>query len=693
MNSLLFISGLLEEKLLKKVSTLGLFLFPFILAFSQKQIAPAYPLLTHTPYFSIWSFSDQLNDSVTKHWTGADHSLIGIIKVDGVMYRFLGKTENQFTSSKNIKYLINKAIQDNVELTATQTCYNFTAGKIKLQVKFTSPLLLKDIEILSRPVSYISYSVTAVDEKPHQVEIYTGVSSDLTVNNTKQQVVAGHENLAELQFLKVGTSEQPVLQKKGDDVRIDWGNFYIGASGDKTTRQYISADIMEGIQYFVNEEKKTEPLTAKKLSLNTILDFGSVGSKFKEKVLVLGYDEIYTAEYFHQKLRPWWNKDGKSSMKQQMVKAFDEYSMVLRKCNTFDKELHDKALASGGEEYAKLCDIAYRQSIAAHTLTQSSQGEILFLSKENFSGGFVNTVDVTYPSAPLYLLYNPNLLKGMLNGIFYYSESGKWKKSFPAHDLGFYPLANGQTYPEDMPVEEAGNMIILTAAITKVENNTSYAQKHWKSLTTWVEYLTKEGLDPVNQLCTDDFAGHLARNANLSVKAIVAIGSYSMMAKMMGKNKIANKYEQIAKEMAGKWVNLADAGDHFSLTFDNKNSWSQKYNLVWDKVLGLKIFPQSIYQKEINYYLTKQNVFGLPLDSRKDYTKSDWILWTAVLDDSNDSFKRFVAPVYKFVTESPDRVPLGDWHDTKNGKTIYFRARSVVGGYYMKLLENNTQNK
>ena len=462
---------------------------------------------------------------------------------------------------------------------------------------------------------------------------------------------------------------------------------YVAVPASAKARQYVTTASQALASFISTSASNSNAGSGKNLVLNTSVALGRVGAEAKEQYFLLGYDDSYSIQYFKQNLKPWWNRNGDQTIEKQLARAATGYKSVLRKCAEWNESINNDLEKAGGKTYADLCIIAYRQSIAAHKLLQSPQGELLFLSKENFSNGSVNTVDVTYPSAPLFLAYNPELMKGMLNGIFYFSESGKWTKPFAAHDLGTYPIANGQTYGEGMPVEESGNMTILTAAIAKAEGNADYAKKHWKTLTMWTNYLVKEGFDPANQLCTDDFAGHLARNANLSVKAIVGIGCYGMLAHMSGLTETAEKYTDTAMNMAKRWTQMADKGDHYSLTFERNDTWSQKYNMVWDKVLGLNLFPKEVYEKEIKYYLTKQNEFGLPLDSRKTYTKSDWIMWTATLADNQKNFDALIDPVYKFATETPTRVPLSDWHETTNGKQVGFQARSVVGGYFMKLLD------
>jgi hypothetical protein len=771
--------------------------------------APAVPLVTIDPYTSAWSFTDKLYDSSVKHWTGKDFPLLGVIKVDGVPYRFMGKevaemelvipaseqevwegkyttvqppkdwnTENfndaawktgkgafgtisKYTESaaktdwmeeriwvrrtvelsadaigkdlyllysndddaefylngvkimescdccnknatvkipvealqtiregKNLlaAYCNNSvanglldfgileakkvseqfeqtAEQKSVDVQATQTHYSFTCGAVDLDITFTAPVLMDDLDLLSRPVNYLSYKTKSNDGKAHDVEFYFEAAANWALDTPYQQAEASIEERDGLKFLKIGSVEQNILGKKGDDLRIDWGYFYLVSEKTNTD------------EYFSDPHKSA---VSKKLG-NTK---GAAGK------IMLGYDDIYSIQYFGDNLRPYWNRRGDKDILSIFAAANAEYETLLQKCTDFDSQLMADAVKAGGKEYAELCALAYRHTIAAHKLVEAPNGDLLWLSKENFSNGSIGTVDITYPSAPLFLYYNVELAKGLLNHIFYFSESGRWTKPFAAHDVGTYPHANGQTYGGDMPVEESGNMLIITAAIAAVEGNADYAAKHWDVLTTWADYLAEKGLDPENQLCTDDFAGHFAHNANLSVKAILGIASYGYLAGMLNKPEIAQKYTDAAKEMAQEWEKMADAGDHYRLTFDKPDSWSQKYNLVWNRLLKLNIFPEEIARKEIAYYLTKQIEYGLPLDNRKTYTKADWIMWTATLSDDMETFQKFVSPLYKYVNETTSRVPMCDWYWADRAEQVSgFQGRAVVGGYFIKMLE------
>jgi hypothetical protein len=578
------------------------------------------------------------------------------------------------------------AIQQSVDVQATQTHYLFTCGQVDLRITFTAPALMHDLELISRPINYLSYEMESTDGIAHQVEIYFDASPAWALDKPHQASRSDCYEKDGLVFLKTGSVTQKVLEKRGDNVRIDWGYFYLCAEKNNTT--YATGDPVSLHREFaeygaVGEIRAPED---RQNYLAMVQSFASVGKKVSGKIMI-GYDDLYSIQYFGENLRPYWNNEGNRNIESVFVQANNEYKKLISACNRFDNELMSQANGVGGKDYAELCALAYRQAIAAHKPVKAPNGDLLFLSKENFSNGSIGTVDVTYPSAPLFLLYNPELAKGLLNHIFYFSESGKWTKPFAAHDVGTYPQANGQTYGGDMPVEESGNMLILTAAIAAVEGNARYAEKHWETLTAWTDYLVENGLDPENQLCTDDFAGHFAHNANLSIKAILGVASYGRLAEMLGKKEIAEKYIAKARDMAMEWEKTANDGDHYRLTFDQPGTWSQKYNIVWDKLLKFNIFPTVIVEKEIPWYLSVQNRYGLPLDSRKAYTKADWIIWTATLSPDKATFEQFIRPLRKFMNETTDRIPMSDWYNTDEPTHVGFQARSVVGGYFIKMLE------
>jgi hypothetical protein len=655
----------------------------FLGGFTQQKFRPpAYPLLTSDPYFSIWSFTDTLHADTTRHWTGTPEALTCLLRAGSKTYTVMGSGHPDSPS----------AIQTSVVVAATQTQYRFSCGSVNLELTFTSPLLPQNLDILSRPVSYISWKVTSHIKITVPVQLYLAAAGSLAVNTPDQQIVWDAVETNMLHAVKLGTAAQQILGKKGDDLRIDWGWLYLAVpreyrsvttvlQQDTAVAQFTRTGMLQGFDLDTPRAAQERPA-----QLCTSISLGRLTKAGVSGHILLAYDDGYSIEYFHHWLRPWWRRIPGMTVQKMLDSAATGFTAVYKACHTFDAKLRQEALHTGGPHYADLCSLVYRQAIAAHKLVAGPGGQPLLFNKECFSNGSIGTVDVTYPSSPVFLRYNPLLLEALMEPIFYYSESGLWKKPIAAHDVGTYPIADGQTYPEDMPVEECGNMILLTTAVTRATHSVSFARKHWATLTLWARYLKGQGFDPANQLCTDDFAGHLAHNANLSIKAILALAGYGRMAGLLGDKNTEAGYTALATQDAMQWIRMDEDSGHYSLNFGHHGTWSQKYNLVWDKVLDLHIFPVQVAATEIRYYLTRQNKFGLPLDSRKTYTKSDWILWTATLAEDRKDFLGLTDPVWKYVTETPSRVPVSDWHETLDGKKVGFQARSVVGGYFMPML-------
>ena len=658
---------------------------------------PAVPLVTHDPYFSIWSNTNKLYSSPTSHWTRGENRLSALVRVDGQPFRLMGNEPEESASLP----------QTGLQVLPTRTIYTFANQKVQAQLTFLTPAIPSDLEVLARPVTYITCAVRSLDGRNHDVQLYADAGADITVHDpNSQQVTWSRASRGNLTALRMGSVEQPVLGRSGDFVRIDWGHLYLSALNSRGLQSVLSSRAAAQSTWtrtgrLPSTDDTAQPRNANDRAPVAALSFnvGNVGARAASRTWMVAYDDEYSINWMGRRLRPYWRRNGTDALALLNVAARD-YDSLSRRSVAFDNELMADLRSVGGEKYARLGALAHRQALAAQKIVADANGAPLSFSKENNSGGFVATVDVMYPASPQMMMMSPTLLKATLEPIMLYSAGPGWPFPFPPHDLGVYPRATDAVYgggpsiPTDgdvsskMPVEESGNMLLLLGALSKIEGNTRYANRYWPHIQKWANFLISKGYDLDNQLSTDDFSGHLAHNVNLSGKSIEALGAYAMMCRMRGDQPEATRVRGVAEGMVRQWMSAARDGDHFRLAFDQPGTWSQKYNLVWDSILDINLFPPSVTEAEVAYYKTKQNRYGLPLDSRDNYTKLDWILWSASLTGRRADLDAFVDPIYTWLNETTSRVPMTDFYRTTNGQQVNFAARSVVGGVFMPVLNN-----
>ena len=365
---------------------------------------PAVPLVTVDPYFSVWSFADSLPGGTTRHWTGKPNGMAGLIRIDGDCFRFLGTAEE--TGEPDLP----ATWQTELEVRPLSTCCTFRQNGVELRLAFTAPLLLSDPEILSRPVNYLSLTVRALDGKSHRVELYTDVTAEWCVNTPDQQVVPSRISLGGTEVMRMGTVKQNILGRDGDDVRIDWGFVCLAlpdaapgctaVGGTEVRRSFLRSGGLpeQDDTRFPRAAEDDLPLLA------CAMDLGAVDAVPVSRLLLLAYDDVLSVEYFGRRLPAYWRADG-LSFEEMLRRAVLEYPALRETCDRFDAQLYADALRAGGEEYAEITALAYRQAVAAHKTVRDEDGSLLFFSKENFSNGCMATVDVSSPSTPLFLMY------------------------------------------------------------------------------------------------------------------------------------------------------------------------------------------------------------------------------------------------------------------------------------------------
>ncbi len=624
---------------------------------------PAIPLVTSDPYLSVWMPADTMTQTDSCHWSGPAKPIRGVLTVDGASCRFLGAGPEPEAELTELK------------VTATRTQFVSAFGGVELTTTFAAPALPEDFDLLSMPLTLVTFAAKAADGKAHEVRVRLHLSDKLCYDGEiRPHMTSGAYPLGGWQTAYLGQETQKPLCHSADHITIDWGYLYLSADG-------VVQAVGDGVQ--------------------TACGLVPGGPAVRA---VIAYDDIASINYFGDLCKAWYRRDGRQ-ITDAILYAQQHFDEILRRCADLDARVSADARAAGGQDYEAIASAAWRHTFAAHKLIATPKDEMAFLSKENDSNGCIGTVDVSYPSIPLFLRYCPELVNALCRPVLEFASMPVWDRDFAPHDVGRYPLATGQVYAArrqigakaspppfylypagadvwdpryQMPVEECGNMLIMLEAARVYGADPTLAEEYHPLLDAWVKYLVQYGEDPDEQLCTNDFAGHLAHNVNLAAKAIVGVACY---ARLTGDENSAAQ----AKTMAAHLLEKIGGGGNTPLTLDGRG-WSMKYNLLWDKVLRLGLLPDSFYAAETASYLPRVNTYGLPLDSRADYTKSDWLCWTARLADDPAVRAALIAPLAKELRETTSRVPFSDWYDTKTGRYVAFIARSVQGGVFALML-------
>lgn len=309
-----------------------------------------------------------------------------------------------------------------------------------------------------------------------------------------------------------------------------------------------------------------------------------------------------------------------------------------------------------------------------------------------------------------------------------WNSRSKQHSRFLGHQSSVEGTSRGSLPPlevDDFGVDQAPSFTGLS-----IETSAgAWVKRSYSLLQQWTGYLIRESLVPRNQLSTDDFAGWLANQTNLALKGIVGIRAMADLSKLAGDDGDAQRYRDIASSYVEKWLGYGLSRDktHAKLSYTWYGSWTTLYNLFADSVLcfretddsrlpsgdrgdsvGKPLIPRRVYSMQSSWYGAVLQRYGLPLDSRHLYTKSDWQFFAAAVagkktrDGITESIARWVnetvtgeprlAPLclhqHAMLTEAePDR-PLTDLYDTEGQgdfSPARFMARPVVGGHFARL--------
>lgn len=575
------------------------------------------------------------------------------------------------------------ANQTNFEYTSTRSVFTLSIdGKVGMNVTFLSPVEPTDLKRQSIPASYLNVEVFSIDGSEHKVQLYSDVSAEwasgdrsavtewdfgtisspsskravLETDYTTMQTVTvpasstPSSNLSSTALASPPSSTSPSATATGTTAPsgISYHRFYrqdqqvFAENSDQASwGNWIYACDHDGLSYsnggvdsdvrgaFISNGVLDNDLNTDFRAISNqypvfafALDLGSVGSSPESALFTLTLSQEQAVQFEYdtnkvQQLPPLWTSY--FSSENELVSFFyNDWSNAQTSATSIDTKVATDSLANAGQDYLTITSLAVRQVFATTQLAGSQDSYYLFL-KEISSNGDMQTVDVIFPAFPLFIYFNPDLGRLLLEPLFINQETGNLPAAYAIHDLGVFPNATGHNdgNAENQPLEECGNMIIMALAVAqKISGGADYLNQHYTILKQWNDYLVLDSLIPSNQISTDDFAGSLANQTNLALKGIIGIEAMAIIANITGHTDDATNFTNIAHDYITKWQQLgivqATNGSlaHTTLAYGMPNTHGLLYNLYADAWIKTNIVPRSVYKMQSSFYPTIAMQYG-----------------------------------------------------------------------------------
>lgn len=654
---------------------------------------PAVPLIVHDSFVSVWQPADNLTDSFPMFWSGPVLGMVGLMTVDGNSCRWLGVD----TYSSGAKIVACQQLGLPLVM-PTQTYYSFQFSGAQLNVTFSTPVLGSDLPTwIDNPVTYLTLSTASTDGAAHAVRLYFEHTAELTVADVADTVQWQRDapvSIPDAFLLRFGSEAQNVLGSSGDAMRISWGFQYLAVPfGDHDTQSSVGDNTILAPAFLAGQPLPADdtnqpracnngwPVLAAAWDLGVLQPAADSVSVFS----VITFDEIAVMNYYGSPLAPAWAHGGTRTIADVISTAISNYTSMMSAMTAFDQQLWEELVAAGGQQYAELTSLAYRQVYGSivysgvpsnltgpcassdyvptdiDTAVEKSSIDNYWASntywafmEEMSSDGDVSTVDVLYPAAPGVLYFSAKLMATLMKPVMAYAAnctSYPYEKAFAPHDLGTWPIANrAWNNQEDMPVEESGNLLILAGVIYNVTGNTGFIESwQWPLFEQWAQFVNTSLPNPPPQLCTDDFEGPAPNNTNLVIKGITALNAWAdLLEAANASNPLAQEYRTSAASFVSYWLqNAMDASTSGNYTQPHFNreyqlpagsSFSLKYNTIFGYFLGYvdspSWFPSSMMETEFAFYFSNSSfrnssaiatAYGVPLDDRNPFTLVEYM--------------------------------------------------------------------